>query len=73
MLHSFKTWLAVVVQPDTRVPLSSLQRLRSALLPTLLFGLGWWLAHSLWPSARWLPMAAQMWLAYSLAWLVLPL
>ena len=72
MLYSFKTWLASKLLAEANPSLSPLRRLRSAVLPALLFWLGWWLAHSLWPYARWLPMAAQMWLAYSLAWLVLP-
>ena len=73
MLHSFKTWLASRLLAEANPSTSPMRRLRSAVLPALLFGLGWWLAHRLWPHARWLPLTAQMWLAYSLAWLVLPL
>ncbi len=72
MLHSFKTWVAARLLVDASPSARFLPRLRSAVLPALSFALGWWLAHSLWPHARWLPLAAQMWLAYGLAWLVLP-
>jgi two-component sensor histidine kinase len=46
--------------------------LRSALLPALLFWAAWALARWQWPHARWVGMSAQLWLAYSAAWLVLP-
>ncbi|MFG6428716.1 sensor histidine kinase [Roseateles sp. LYH14W] len=45
--------------------------LRRALLPALLFWATLALLHWLWPHARWLAPAAQMWLAYSAAWFTL--
>lgn len=45
--------------------------LHRALLPALLFWAGWGLLHWTWPHARWLPLAAQLWLAYSAAWFTL--
>ena len=47
-------------------------RLRQALVPTLLFWTTWAVLHWQWPHARWLGVTAQMWLAYSAAWIVLP-
>lgn len=46
--------------------------LRSAWLPTLLFWAAWGLLNWQWPHARWVTLSAQLWLAYSAAWLVLP-
>lgn len=46
--------------------------LRQALAPALLFWAGWAGLHWAWPHARPLALAAQLWLAYSTAWLVLP-
>ena len=46
-------------------------RLAAALLPSLLFWAGWGLAWLQWPQARWLVLAAQLWLAYSVAACVL--
>lgn len=46
--------------------------LRSAVLPALLFWAAWaWLRWQ-WPHARWVALSAQLWLAYSAAWLALP-
>ena len=47
------------------------EALRRALLPALLFWAAWALLHWTWPHARWLPLAAQLWLAYSAAWFTL--
>ncbi|WP_457353597.1 sensor histidine kinase [Roseateles sp. P5_D6] len=47
------------------------ESLRRALLPALLFWAAWVLLHWYWPHARWLPLAAQLWLAYSAAWFTL--
>jgi hypothetical protein len=47
-------------------------RLRQAIVPTLLFWAAWTLLRWQWPQARWPGVAAQMWLAYSLARLFLP-
>lgn len=47
-------------------------RLRQALAPALLFWGAWALLRWQWPHARWPALAAQLWLAYSAAWLVLP-
>lgn len=47
------------------------ETLRAAWLPTLLFWGGWALLHWQWPHARWVPLSAQLWLAYSAGWLVL--
>lgn len=47
-------------------------RLRQALAPALLFWAAWALLRWQWPHARWPGLAAQLWLAYSAAWLVLP-
>jgi signal transduction histidine kinase len=44
---------------------------RQALAPALLFWAGWAALHWAWPHARPLALAAQLWLAYSAAWLVL--
>jgi len=46
--------------------------LRSALLPALLFWAAWAMLRWQWPHARWVGVSAQLWLAYSAAWLVLP-
>ncbi|HEY0954794.1 MAG TPA: histidine kinase [Roseateles sp.] len=51
--------------------MSTPARLATAALPTLLFWAGWCLAWLQWPQARWLVMAAQLWLAYSAAACVL--
>ena len=47
-------------------------RLRQALVPALVFWIAWAALHWPWPHSRWLGSAAQVWLAYSAAWLVLP-
>jgi len=57
--------------PTTALP-AQRPPLRSAWLPTLLFWAAWGLLKWQWPDARWVPMSAQLWLAYSAAWLVLP-
>ncbi|KQW52252.1 MULTISPECIES: sensor histidine kinase [unclassified Roseateles] len=49
--------------------------LRRALLPAVIPALLFWatlaLLHWIWPHARWLAPAAQLWLAYSAAWFTL--
>ncbi|MDR7295885.1 signal transduction histidine kinase [Pelomonas aquatica] len=45
--------------------------LHRALLPALLFWATLALLHWVWPHARWLAPAAQLWLAYSAAWFTL--
>jgi signal transduction histidine kinase len=47
-------------------------RLLQTLAPTLIFWLAWAVLHWQWPYARWPALTAQMWLAYSAGWLVLP-
>lgn len=42
-----------------------------ALLPAALFWAAWAVLHWQWPQARWLGLAAQLWLAYSAAWCTL--
>jgi two-component sensor histidine kinase len=46
--------------------------LRSAVLPALLFLTAWALLRWQLPHARWVALSAQLWLAYSAAWLALP-
>jgi len=46
--------------------------LRAALLPALLFWAAWALLRWQLPHARWPSVAAQLWVAYSAAWCVLP-
>jgi signal transduction histidine kinase len=46
--------------------------LGSAVLPALLFWAAWGLLRWQWPHARWVGVSAQLWVAYSAAWLVLP-
>jgi two-component sensor histidine kinase len=45
--------------------------LRRALVPALLFWGGWAELHWVWPQARPLALAGQLWLAYSAAWFTL--
>ena len=47
-------------------------RLRQAIAPALLFWAAWALLRWLLPHARWPVVTAQLWLAYSAAWLVQP-
>ena len=56
----------------TRPAAQATPRLRQALVPALLFWAAWALLRWQWPHARWPALAAQLWLAYSAAWLVLP-
>jgi signal transduction histidine kinase len=61
--------------PDVKsgpgAPAGALRQLRQALVPALLFWLAWAVLHWRWPHLRWVSLAAQMWVAYSVAWLVL--
>jgi hypothetical protein len=58
--------------PLNEVPTAQRPPLRSAVLPALLFLAGWALLRWQWPHARWVALSAQLWLAYSAAWLALP-
>ncbi|MCE4539749.1 histidine kinase [Pelomonas sp. P7] len=57
----------------TSNPASAARRwpLRGALWPALTFWAAWALLRWQWPHARWIAISAQLWLAYSAAWLVL--
>ena len=59
------------VSPASALP-AQRAPLRSAWLPALLFWAAWALMKWQWPHARWVALSAQLWLAYSAAWLVLP-
>lgn len=63
--------LAVMAGANTH-SMPFLQQLRHALVPALLFWMAWALVHWRWPHLRAVSLAAQMWVAYSVAWLVLP-